>query len=197
MLGACVRWIPPACALLALCPATTGCFRRGPELAPVAGTVTLDGEPLANAQVQFQPTSHGPYSVATTNSLGQYVLEYTKDRPGAALGTHVVRITTQTTTVDESGVEIQVPQRVPARYNDRSELLREVKPGENEFNFALTSEPAPEEARGGRARPRKAGSRAAQAGGRAAQAGPSQPRPAARPDGCNRPLKATVGRIEN
>ncbi len=31
------------------------------------------------------------------------------------------------------------PQRVPARYNEKSELEREVKPGDNEINFDLTT----------------------------------------------------------
>lgn len=127
------------CVSVALSVSVTGCF-RGPELGAVTGTVTLDGEPLANAEVVFQPPGGSP-SVATTDSAGRYELEYTKDKPGAVLGTHTVRITAQTTKVDESGNEVQIPQRVPERYNYRSQLLREVKPGENKFDFDLKTEP--------------------------------------------------------
>jgi len=108
------RWIQLVCASVVLLLCVTGCFRRGPELAPVTGT--------------------------------GYELKYTKDKSGGVVGSHVVRITTQMTAVDpESGNEIQVPQRVPERYNERSQLIREVKPGENQIDFALTSEPETEE----------------------------------------------------
>ena len=139
------RWIRLACASVVLLLCVTGCFRRGPELAPVTGTVTLDGEPLAGAQVEFKPMRGNP-SYGTTDQLGRYDLKYTKDKSGGVVGSHVVRITTQTTAVDpETGSEIQVPQRVPERYNDRSQLIRDVKPGENQIRFALTSEPETEE----------------------------------------------------
>ena len=131
------------CVSVALALSVTGCF-RGPKLGTVTGTVTLDGEPLENAEVVFQPTGGSP-SVATTDSAGQYELEYTKDKPGAVVGTHIVRITTQTTSIDESGNEVQIPQRVPERYNYRSELFREVKPGENKIDFPLETEPETEE----------------------------------------------------
>ena len=141
------RWIRLACASVVLLPCLTGCFRRGPELAPVTGTVTLDGEPLAGSQVEFKPMRGNP-SYGTTDQLGRYELRYTKDKAGGVVGSHVVRITTQTTAVDpETGNEIQVPQRVPERYNERSQLIREVKAGvENRFDFPLESEPETEEA---------------------------------------------------
>ena len=138
------RWIRLACASVVLLLCVTGCFRRGPELAPVTGTVTLDGEPLAGAQVEFKPMRGNP-SYGTTDQLGRYELKYTKDKSGGVVGSHVVRITTQTTVIDESGNEVEVPQRVPEKYNERSQLIRDVKPGENLIIFALTTEPEAEE----------------------------------------------------
>ena len=133
------RWVPLLCASLATALLASGCF-RGPRLGAVTGNVTLDGEPLANAQVEFQPTRGAP-SYGTTNSLGQYELKYTKDKPGARVGSHVVRITTQTTAVDpETGEEYQIPQQVPEKYNYRSDLLRQVKAEPNVFDFPLESE---------------------------------------------------------
>jgi len=129
---------------VALAFSMTGCFRGGPELGTVTGIVTLDGKPLADAQVTFQPKGGSP-SVATTDSAGHYELEYTRDKPGAVVGNHIVRILTQTTSTDESGNEIQVPQRVPEIYNYRSAMIREVKPGENRFDFKLESEPETDE----------------------------------------------------
>ncbi|NQT15322.1 MAG: hypothetical protein HQ582_21375 [Planctomycetes bacterium] len=132
------------CVSVAIAFCMTGCFGGGPELGTVTGTVTLDGKPLAEAQVTFQPKD-GSYSVGTTDSAGRYELEYTRDKPGAIVGSHIVRIKTQTTSTDESGNEIQVPQRVPEKYNYRSMLLRQVEPGENRFDFKLESEPETEE----------------------------------------------------
>ena len=139
------RWIPWVCASLAIALLTSGC-RRGPKLSPVTGTVTLDGEPLANAQVEFQPTQRAAPSYGTTDALGQYELRYTKDKLGAVVGGHVVRITTQTTVVDpETGEESQIPQRVPEKYNYLSELIRQVQPEPNIIDFRLESEPEEEE----------------------------------------------------
>ncbi len=139
------RWIPFVCASLATALLTSGCF-RGPRLSPVTGTVTLDGEPLADAQVEFQPTGGAPPSYGTTDALGQYKLRYTKEKLGAVVGTHIVRIMTQTTAVDpETGEEYQIPQRVPEKYNYRSELVRQVTPEPNVINFDLESEPEEEQ----------------------------------------------------
>ncbi len=146
-------WIRLVCASVLLLPCIAGCFGRGPELAPVTGKVTLDGEPLEGAQVEFNPMQGNP-SYGTTDGQGNYVLKYTKDKPGAVVGSHVVRITTPTTSVDESGKETQVPERVPEEYNYRSELIREVRPGSkpNICNFVLRSSPEDEQGEEGEAK---------------------------------------------
>jgi len=147
------RWIRLASASIVLLLCVTGCFQKAPELAPVTGLATLDGEPLVGAQVEFNPMQGNP-SYGTTDERGWYELKYTKDKKGAVIGTHVVRITTQTTVVDpETGAETQVPQRVPERYNERSELIRDVRAveagNENMIVFALTTEPEDDEPRAG------------------------------------------------
>lgn len=122
-----------------------GCNGGTPELAKVTGTVRLDGEPLVGAEVAFQPQKRFPPSYGATDNLGRYELAYTKDKPGAAVGTHTVRITTETTSRDESGKEVQIPQRVPKQYNEGSRLIVSVEPGENVLDFDLQSEPQTEE----------------------------------------------------
>ena len=72
-----------------------------------------------------------------TDERGRYDLMYTRDKRGAMVGEHTVRITTGTTGTDAQGNEVPVPQRVPPKYNARSELTAEVKPGKNKFNFPL------------------------------------------------------------
>ena len=84
----------PLCA--ALVAVAAGC--GGEKLAPVSGVVTLDGAPLADASVTFQPVAQGGIdagsgSYAKTDAEGRYTLRtVTGDRRGAVVGKHVVRI---------------------------------------------------------------------------------------------------------
>jgi hypothetical protein len=123
------------CGLLLL----TGC--GGPsDVGGVEGVVTLDGKPLPDAMVQFQPESGRP-SVGMTDTGGHYELQYTADAAGAALGRHTVRISTGGKRMNaETGEIKEYPERVPAKYNTNTELTVEVKPGGNELNFDLVSQ---------------------------------------------------------
>jgi hypothetical protein len=61
-------------------------------LAPVTGQVTHAGQPVAGAQVMFQP-EQGLASGGTTGDDGRFVLETSSDRrPGAVPGRHFVSI---------------------------------------------------------------------------------------------------------
>ncbi len=124
-----------------------GCGSDG-NLAPVKGIVTLDGEPLAGARVEFDPApeegirgkSTGSASYGKTDSSGRYTLQYTHEKQGALVGKHTVRITTRGMTVDADGKEVLVPERLPPKYHLDSELTREVTPGSNTFDFPLSLE---------------------------------------------------------
>lgn len=122
----------------------TGCGQNGPPLGQVRGRVTLDGEPLVEAEIVFQPQKGRP-ATARTNAKGEYALTYTVDRAGALLGPHGVRITTFEPGYDgetpqgERKTIPERPERVPAKYNRKSELHADVKPGPNVFDFELRS----------------------------------------------------------
>lgn len=124
-----------AMLLLAGCGAADG-----PELARVSGTVTLNGEPLPHAVVQFQPTGpQGSYSAARTDESGFYELRFTRDRSGAIIGTHRVSISTAAPDAeDENGNPRPIAEQVPASYNAQSTLTREVKRGANTIDLPLT-----------------------------------------------------------
>ena len=110
----------------------------GPELAAVSGTVTLDGTPLPNALVVFNPGNARP-SEGRTNDEGYYELQYTRERYGAIIGTHQVMITSKVG-VDEEGNEIVDEQElVPAKYNTETTLSQEVESGSHVFDFDLKS----------------------------------------------------------
>ena len=124
---------------LALVALLAGCAPDGPELATVAGTVRLDGQPLEEATVTFIPSKGGRPSAARTDPEGRYELVYTRDRNGALLGEHTVRISTFRKGDPEQDIA-PVLERVPVKYNIQSELKKTVEPNGNVFDFDLTSE---------------------------------------------------------
>lgn len=123
----------------------TGCSGDDgtPELGQVTGVVKMDDKPLPNALVEFHPQDHetGRHSSATTDEDGYYKLEYSLRASGAMLGKHTVKITTQgvETEYASDGSEIASKQKVPAKYNVKSELVEEVKAGSQKINFDLDS----------------------------------------------------------
>ncbi len=123
------------CLAMAAAVSLVGCGGGSdlPELGKVHGVVTLDGEPLSGAQVQFVPESGRPSS-GITDENGRYELQYTADHSGAIVGTHTVKINTAVDGRDDPSTE-----QMPARYNSESELTEKVEPGSNEINFDLSS----------------------------------------------------------
>lgn len=119
-----------------------GCWGSdAPELADVWGTVTLDGKPLPNAALEFQPQDGtGTYSSAMTDENGYYELIYSRTDDGAMIGTHSVSITTSLMLRDRGdGISGRAPELVPPRYNRETELTAVVERGGTEINFDLES----------------------------------------------------------
>lgn len=59
---------------------------------PVAGTVTLDGEPVAGAKVTFIPAGPGIPATGTTDATGRYELRIGSGRTGVPLGRYGVTV---------------------------------------------------------------------------------------------------------
>lgn len=108
----------------------------------MTGKVSLDGQPLPHARVVFQPTQGeaASPSSAETEDDGTFRLAFNREREGAMLGDHRVRVTTATVVTDASGQEKVVPERVPTRYNYQSELQFKVQPSDNHFDISLQSQ---------------------------------------------------------
>lgn len=124
----------PSAVVLILVVSAWGCGGNdGPKLATVRGQVKLGGKPLTQAAVLFVP-EEGRSSTGVTDKDGKYELGYARDRKGAVLGKHQVRIGTYLRANADGKT---VPETVPARYNVHSELSRDVKSGKNEINFEL------------------------------------------------------------
>jgi hypothetical protein len=113
-----------------------GCGNANLNVAPVSGTVTLDGIPLKSASVTFQPKDGGRPSFGVTNEQGRYVLEYSLEELGAKVGTCTVRISTESRDSD-SGAK-PTKELVPRRYFTEP-LEVQVESKSNSINIALTS----------------------------------------------------------
>jgi hypothetical protein len=109
----------------------------------ISGKVTLDGEPLDDATISFVPISSGQqdagwatvedgrFTVPTSSELGtgQFRIEI-----------RALRSAGQANSNDPTLVEAK--EIIPIRYNLKSELTREIKIGQNQVDFDLTSKPA-------------------------------------------------------
>ena len=121
--------------VLAALPLLTAGCGGNENLATVAGTVTLDGEPLPNAFITFIPQGGtGSPSYGRTGEDGYYEMMFSDEQAGAWVGENLVRISTADVGVMPGQ---RIPEKVPPAYNRNSELTRTVKPGDNEFNFNL------------------------------------------------------------
>lgn len=113
-----------------------------PELGSVSGTVTLNGNPLPGARVEFVPvekkvTLDGDKQIGArsskgfTNEEGYYELRYDQDVEGAVVGEHRVRINKPDGPRDLVPVEYSGPIAT---------VGRTVEAGSQEFNFNLKSD---------------------------------------------------------
>ena len=139
---ACVGLLGAACLV--------GCNDGPFKFADVSGVVTLDGQPLADAMVRFNPKRSGdspmvgPSSFAVTDAEGRFDLKTHQGNYGAVVGPHVVSVSTYAAEpVDlQNSDEIRVlsKERVPKRYRSPSELTIDVPSGGvDDASFELTS----------------------------------------------------------
>jgi hypothetical protein len=126
--------------VLALFMVVSGC--GGEKGAPVSGHVTINGKPLANATVMFQPIAEGKSpgmgSAGKTDASGNYTLNNAGTRqPGAVVGKHMVLITAPEDSL--AGLKLGKAKRLPDKYNNKSTLKYEVPAqGTTSANFDLT-----------------------------------------------------------
>lgn len=133
------------CCLLT---AALGCNGASDATAPVSGKVTLDGAPLANAQVRFLPKASegseaGLSSSGTTDAEGRFSLTTVDGAEGAMIATHEVRISTLQRKEANDGTDnviVVQEEKVPARYSQPDALTFTVPAGgSDQANFALES----------------------------------------------------------
>jgi hypothetical protein len=139
------------CLAAAFLVTVLGCGGR--QYAPVSGRVTLNGQPLANATVSFQPIAPegsneaGMGSAGITNENGEYTLKLPSGNDGARVAQHRVMISLlavkdRDPEDDSRPVRGGPPmmEKLPPRYNAESKLTFEVPSGGSQAaNFELTS----------------------------------------------------------
>ncbi len=143
-LGPHVVWVIVSTLLL-----TAGCRKGVRPVAPVSGSITLNGKPLAGGSIVCQPLAPpgsviaGKGSVAFCDADGRFQLKTLDGLDGAVVGEHRVRIygprgAAATSTKD--GPVDAADDIVPKKYNHYTELKLTVPPeGTSEANFQLTS----------------------------------------------------------
>jgi len=145
--------------LAAMVVAAAGCGGDHVKVASVSGRVTLDGKPLANAFVQFQPMASGqsietpgPPSVGTTDADGRFELTLSQGgKKGAVIGQHRVRFSTfreESKAKDSDETEVTQRETVPPQYNARSEVTFIVpESGSTTADFALDAKARPSDSK--------------------------------------------------
>ena len=142
--------------VLALCCFIAGCDSGRPMTAPVFGTLTLDGNPIAGAVVTFVPVAGGRPAQGESDAEGRFKLStFGADASdGAAIGEHRVSVTkvqpsndrNQRRPYDPPDPNDRRPQivwLVPQRFSNTSTsgLSSTVVSGTNEVRFDLKSHP--------------------------------------------------------
>lgn len=131
-----------------------GCGPPTISLVPVDGIATLDGEPVKDAGIVFQPIKTGPTASGSTDEQGRFALN-TNNRVGVPEGEYIVLISkVQAPSLpkdEQAGLDreklddlskFEPINFLPARYGsiETSELRANVKAGINHFTFSMVSD---------------------------------------------------------
>ena len=131
--------------LWATLPLLGGCGPTGDGVSrgAVKGKVTLDGEPLQEGRIMFEPTggNQGPVAGGSIEG-GAYEIGVEK---GVVVGKNLVRINA----IRKTGKKVksimsdemvdETVEAIPGKYNTNSTLEKDVRAGDNVLDFELTS----------------------------------------------------------
>jgi hypothetical protein len=136
-----VLTLAPGFSLALLAAGCGGGAGDGLPRQPVAGTVTIDGQPIASGLITFRP-KNGPEPVATAViEDGEFSLAR---HEGPVPGPHAVSVWAREATgrkvpdpYDPENLVDEVKDIVPPRYNLSTELSAEIAEGKNSLEFPL------------------------------------------------------------
>ena len=129
---------------------SSGCGpKSGVSTLPVSGTVKLDGAPLDQGVIQFEPQPPGGKAVNATTQIKDGKYQFAAGPGGVQPGTYRVLISSlppaAATPSDpikamEQASQPPPPDRIATKFNLESTLQAVVKPaGANNFDFDVTS----------------------------------------------------------
>jgi hypothetical protein len=121
--------------------ACLGCYDRGPPKYKVTGSVTWEGEPIADGYIVFQPLDTDFTDDAGPIKEGTFEFEATPGEKRVQI--HASR-PDPSGKVDPAMGMVARQGYIPSRYNSETTLTATVKSdGENKFEYKLTNSPAP------------------------------------------------------
>jgi hypothetical protein len=105
----------------------------------VAGTVTIDGVPAEAGSISFTPVDGQSATAGGSIEQGRYAAEVPPGKMKVEI--RVAKVVGQRKLYDtaDSPMAPIMEEVLPAKYNDATELVVEIKLGENEHNFDLTT----------------------------------------------------------
>lgn len=135
----------PAVAVILATTVLAGCGRS--TGATVSGRVTIDGQPAPpGIRIDFQPeVAGGSSSTGYTDDTGRYVMRFNVNMLGVMPGESVVRLSIPQDFT--GGGAPQIPDRLrgirlPESVGRETTLRKTVKPGHNEIDIDVTTQPA-------------------------------------------------------
>jgi hypothetical protein len=137
-----MRFFSP-CALAAAVVCLAGCKSHPYDVVDVSGVVTINGKPVKDIRVAFQPTdttklNPGPGSVGVTDQEGRYTLKATGlGTNGAVVGEHAISFAYIWEGTDQPKPPDAGPP-IPGKYRKQPIKFTVPTSGTREANFDLT-----------------------------------------------------------
>lgn len=146
--------LPSLLVAMAGCSNTSQPNYAGLGLVEISGTIRLDGNPIANAEIRFETVEDGTYSYGHSDDSGHYKLMFDSRKSGIIPGKKRVMILSKRKSesqsikleVDEGQDPEMVPENnldvgtVPACYGLQSTIEVEIKSSESSLDFDLKSD---------------------------------------------------------
>lgn len=137
-----MRFISRLCAL-AVIVCLAGCKQHPYDVVAVSGVVTINGKPVKDVRVAFQPTdttklNPGPGSIGVTDAEGRYTLKAVGLKTeGAVVGEHAITFAYMWEGTDEPKPADAGPP-IPGKYKKQPLKFTVPESGTKEANFDLT-----------------------------------------------------------
>jgi hypothetical protein len=122
-----------------------GCGGGGPQIVPIEGVATHNGEPVPNIRIYFVPTDGRP-SWGITDETGRFKLDYDPEHTGAKVGTHTVWVLDEGSNIDPTAAASGAarPKRsssigeIVGKYGrEKSTLQVEIKKADRNYQLKL------------------------------------------------------------